>query len=65
MAGTIGHNPVGADAHIGPCTWYVFAEPFGGRNIIPRGDVGIAPYGGTVLPTAKLQFAGLSSETDP
>ena len=29
----------------------------GNRNIFPRGDVGIAPYGGIVHLTAKFQFS--------
>ena len=45
---------VGADAHIGPCTWYEFAVVRYKTGISPRGDVGIAPYGGTNQRIAKL-----------
>ena len=37
---------------------------FGNWNIIPRGDVGIAPYGDTIHPTFKQQFVNAPTQSD-
>ena len=50
------HRPVAHGANSPEC--------YGNRNILPRGDVGIAPYGGTFFPIAKLQFFGLLRYAD-
>ena len=38
------------------CICCEFAEKIGNRNILPRGDVGIAPYGGIIHLTINNSF---------